>query len=61
MRSKLGRDRPRVSQRLPHPSWNIDKPILFTAPDSAEVDRRLSARRIVTPEEIWAVVDAARS
>ena len=58
MHSKLGRERPRVSQRLPHPSWNLDKPVLVATPDS-DSGEPPPAGRTVTPEEIWAVVDAA--
>jgi hypothetical protein len=60
MSSKPGRDRPRVSRSLPHSSWNLDRPIMMGADDAVagEGERRTEARRRVTAEEIWAVVDA---
>ena len=58
MINQPGRDRPRVSNSLPHPSWNLDLPKLFTSPATAGDDRS-GERRKVTPEEIWAIVDAA--
>ncbi len=59
MNNKPGLGRPRVSRSLPHPSWNLDRPILFSSHEPAADERHSSARRKVTPEEIWAVVDAA--
>jgi hypothetical protein len=58
MGSKPGRKQPRVSHSLPHSSWNLDRPILFTSRDPAPDEPRTRAARKVTPEEIWAVVDA---
>ena len=57
MINQPGRNRPRVNNNLPHPSWNLDRPKLPAA-DAPAADRS-GARRKVTPEEIWAVVDAA--
>jgi hypothetical protein len=59
MRNKPGLDRPRVSRSLPHPSWNLDRPMLFSARDAGAGEHGAAERRTVTPEEIWAVVDAA--
>jgi hypothetical protein len=58
MSNKPGRDQTRVSRSLPHSSWNLDRPILLTVPDAAG-EHRIGERRRVTPEEIWAIVDAA--
>jgi hypothetical protein len=55
MSSKTDAPRPRVSGSVPHPSWNLDRPIIF----SREADDRRREKRTVTPEEIWAVVDGA--
>ena len=59
MSDKPGRDRPHVSRNLPHSSWNLDRPILFATRDAAAGERGIGERRRVTPEEIWAIVDAA--
>ena len=59
MNSKPGLERPRASPSLPHPSWNLDRPILLSPREPAAGERRSGERRKVTPEEIWAVVDAA--
>jgi len=58
MSSKPGPDRPRVNPSVPHPSWNLDRPILFAARDPAAQKDDAGERRRVTPEDIWAVVDA---
>jgi hypothetical protein len=42
---------------VPHPSWNLDRSILFASRDGAR-EEQAGERRRVTPEEIWAVVDA---
>jgi hypothetical protein len=59
MNNKPGPDRPRVARGSPHPSWNLDRPILMASRDADAGDRPPIERRIVTPEEIWAAVDAA--
>jgi hypothetical protein len=59
MNDKPGRDRPRISRSLPHPSWNLDRPILFASHAPAAGGDRAGKRRKVTPDEIWAVIDAA--
>ena len=59
MSNEPGRNRSRVSRSLPHSSWNLDRPILLTAHEAAAGERRAGERRRVTPEEIWAIVDAA--
>jgi hypothetical protein len=58
MNDQPGPQRPRVRPRLPHPSWNLDRPILL-APDESAQKHRPGERRKVTPEDIWALVDAA--
>jgi hypothetical protein len=58
MSNKPGRDRPRISRSLPHSSWKLDEPLLFVSRDATEDAPRAGARRKVTAEEIWAVVDA---
>jgi hypothetical protein len=58
MRKKSGAEQSHVSQGLPHSSWNLDRPILFSQ-EPADGDSRASEQRKITPEEIWAVVDAA--
>jgi hypothetical protein len=57
--NKPGRDRPRISRGLPHSSWNLDRPLLLAPRDQAASEQPAGERRRVTPEEIWAVVDAA--
>ena len=59
MSNKPGRDRPRVSRSLPHSSWNLDRPILFASGDPAGDEHQRGERRRVTPDDIWAIVDAA--
>lgn len=58
MNTKPGQDRPRVSRSLPHSSWNLDRPLRLDARERTSAERRADQRRKVTPEEIWAVVDA---
>ena len=60
MSNKPRRDQPRVSRSLPHSSWNLDRPILFAARDPAAEEHRAGERRRVTPDDIWAIVDAAK-
>ncbi len=58
MNNKPGLDRPRVSRALPHPSWNLDRPILFwprATPPRASAECAADRHG---PEEIWALVDA---
>ena len=59
MRRKPDAERPRVSGGVPHPSWNLDRPIIFSREGPAEPEPMVGKRRTVTPEEIWALVDAA--
>jgi hypothetical protein len=59
MRRRPGAERPLVSGGVPHPSWNLDRPIIFASERPAEPERMIGERRTVTPEEIWALVDAA--
>lgn len=51
-------DAERVSGGVPHPSWNLDRPTVPAEERSDDRAERKAERRLVTPDEIWALVDA---
>jgi len=59
MRRKPDAERPRVSGGVPHPSWNLDRPIILAVDRRGDQEDGTGKQRQVTPEEIWALVDAA--